>query len=85
MQAGNLYRQLDEAARARLVKAIATSLSRVSKDSIVAGSVAHFAAADQEYGARVAAAVRELRVEGGPAPDPTKESQVILPDPAPVG
>jgi catalase len=60
-QAGALYRVMDEAARARLVANIAGSLSQVSKDEIVARSVAHFQAADAEYGRRVAEAVAELR------------------------
>ncbi len=60
-QAGALYRVMDEAAQARLVANIAGSLSQVSKDEIVARSVAHFQAADAEYGRRVAEAVAELR------------------------
>lgn len=61
VQAGALYRVMDEAARARLVANIAGSLSQVSKDDIVERSVAHFRAADAEYGERVATAVAELR------------------------
>jgi len=61
VQAGALYRVMDEAARARLVANIADSLSQVSKDEIVERSVAHFRAADPEYGGRVATAVAELR------------------------
>ena len=61
VQAGGLYRVMDEAARARLVANIAGSLSQVSKDDIVERSVAHFRAADAEYGERVATAVAELR------------------------
>jgi len=60
-QAGALYRVMDEAARTRLVGNIAGSLSQVSKDEILERSVAHFRAADPEYGERVAAAVAELR------------------------
>jgi catalase len=60
-QAGALYRVMDEAARARLVANIAGSLSQVSKDEIVTRSVAHFRAADPEYGMRVADAVAKLR------------------------
>ena len=52
---------MDEAARARLVANIAGSLSQVSKDEIVARSVAHFTAADPEYGRRIAEAVAALR------------------------
>jgi catalase len=61
VQAGALYRVMDEAARARLIGNIAGSLSQVSKDDIVERSVAHFRAADPEYGERVAAAVAKLR------------------------
>jgi catalase len=61
VQAGALYRFMDVAARTRLVANIAGSLAQVSKDEIVTGSVAHFRAADPEYGERVAAAVAELR------------------------
>jgi catalase len=61
MQAGALYRVMDEAARARLVSNIAGSLSQVSKDDIIERSVVHFEKADAEYGARVRAAVAELR------------------------
>jgi catalase len=43
------------------VSSIAGSLARVSKDEIVTRSVAHFRAADPEYGERVASAVAELR------------------------
>jgi catalase len=63
VQAGALYRVMDEAARARLVANIAGSLSQVSKDEIVERSVAHFRAADAEYGERIAAAVAQLRGE----------------------
>jgi len=53
---------MDEAARARLVSSIAGSLAQVSKDEIVARSVAHFRAADPEYGERVATALAALRM-----------------------
>ena len=61
VQAGALYRVMDEAAQARLVANIAGSLSQVSKGEIVTRSVAHFCAADPEYGERVANAVAKLR------------------------
>jgi len=60
-QAGALYRVMDEAARARLVDAIADSLSKVSRDDIITRSVEHFRKADAEYGERVAAEVKERR------------------------
>jgi len=63
VQAGALYRVMDEAARARLVANIAGSLAQVSKDEIVERSVAHFRAADAEYGERVAVAVAQRRGE----------------------
>ncbi len=81
VQAGDLYRLLDEAAKTRLVKAIAGSLSQVSRDYIVSRSVAHFAAADPDYGARVEAEVKKLRAEGSGAPNPKAESSVALPNP----
>ncbi|GAA1998158.1 catalase [Nakamurella flavida] len=77
-QAGELYRLMDEPARQRLVTAIAGSLSRVSKEEIVSGSVAHFAAADPEYGARVEAAVKKLRAQGATADDPQKEAATMV-------
>ena len=61
VQAGALYRVMDEPARARLVTNIAGSLVQVSKDEIIERSVAHFRAADAEYGERIAAAVAQLR------------------------
>jgi catalase len=61
VQAGALYRVMDEAARARLVTNIAGSLSQVSKDDIITRSVEHFTKADPEYGERVAAAVAALQ------------------------
>ena len=80
VQAGNLYRLIVEPAKQRLVNAIAGSLSGVSRDYIVERSVAHFAKADAEYGARVAARVAELRAipHSGPQDDP---AAVILPSP----
>jgi len=61
VQAGALYRVMDEAARARLVNNIAASLSQVSRDDIIARSIAHFEKADPEYGARVREAVAKRR------------------------
>jgi len=61
VQAGALYRVMDEAARARLVSNIAASLSQVSRDDIIARSIAHFEKADPEYGARVREAVAKRR------------------------
>jgi catalase len=61
VQAGNLYRLMDEDAKQRLVGNIAGGLSRVSRDDILERSLGHFRAADPDYGERVARAVRALR------------------------
>ena len=61
VQAGALYRVMDEAARARLVSNIAGGLAQVSRDDVVERSIAHFEKADPEYGARVREAVTKLR------------------------
>ncbi|PTL78501.1 catalase [Vitiosangium sp. GDMCC 1.1324] len=61
VQAGNLYRLLSEDERERLVANIAGSLSQVSREDIITRSIAHFRNADEEYGARIAAAVHKLR------------------------
>ena len=45
VQAGALYRVMDEAARGRLVENLAGSLAQVSKSDVVERSVAHFASA----------------------------------------
>lgn len=64
-QAGDLYRLMDEAERDRLIEAIAGSLSGVQRtptgDAIIERSIAHFAAADPDYGDRVRSAVTALR------------------------
>ena len=61
VQAGALYRLMDEGERERLVANIAGSLGQVSRDDIVERSIGHFRAADPEYGARVEAAVKQVR------------------------
>ena len=61
VQAGMLWRLIPEEAKQRLVANIAGSLAQVSRDDVVERSIAHFHAADPQYGARVAAAVKELR------------------------
>jgi len=66
-QAGLLYRVLNPDERARLVGNLAGHLRQASRE-IQARQVAHFVAADAEYGARVAKAL-ELDV---PAPTRTK-------------
>ncbi|MFE4590767.1 catalase [Streptomyces laurentii] len=62
-QAGELYRLMSAAEQARLVSNIAGSLSQVSRDDVVEKCLAHFAAADAEYGRRVEEAVHALRAD----------------------
>lgn len=61
VQAGNLYRLMDEAQRKRLVDNIAGSLSQVSRQDIIDHSIQHFSNADKEYGNRITEAVNELK------------------------
>jgi catalase len=79
VQAGDLYRLIDEDARVRLIKAIGGSLSKVSRDDIIERAVANFTAADPEYGARVEAEVKKLRATAAKN-DPVHESAIIVPD-----
>ena len=65
VQAGDLYRLQKEEARRRLVDNIAGSLAQVTRDDVIARSVAHFRAADPEYGSRVAEAVALRRGRSG--------------------
>ena len=64
-QAGDLYRLQPADAQQRLVDNIATGLGEVSPgptgDGIVERSIAHFRAADPEFGDRVAQGVKERR------------------------
>jgi catalase len=60
-QAGELYRLMSAQERARLVANIAGSLAQVTRDDVMERNLAHFHAADPEYGTRVAEAVRALR------------------------
>jgi catalase len=61
VQAGALYRLMSADEQQRLVENIAGSLAQVSRDDIVARSIAHFRAADPSYGKRVEAGVKERR------------------------
>ena len=56
-----MYRLIAEDAKQRLVDAIADGLSQVSRDDIIERSIAHFRAADPDYGARVEQAVKARR------------------------
>ncbi|GLW53693.1 catalase [Kitasatospora phosalacinea] len=60
-QAGELYRLMTDAEKSRLIANLAGSLARVGRDDVVEKNLAHFHAADPEYGARLAAAVTALR------------------------
>jgi catalase len=57
VQAGNLYRMMDADAQLRLVLNIAASLGRVRHPEIRERSVAHFRAADQQFGQQLAVAI----------------------------
>ncbi len=52
---------MSEEERARLVANIAGGLSQVSREDVIEKNLAHFHAADPEYGKRVEAAVQALR------------------------
>src|SRR5262249_38494972 len=60
-QAGELYRLMSAEEKSRLIANIAGRLSQVSRDDIVEKNLAHFHAADPEYGRRLQEAVRALR------------------------
>ncbi|WP_406120329.1 catalase [Streptomyces sp. NBC_00989] len=60
-QAGELYRLMSPEERSRLVANIAGGLAQVSRDDVIERNLAHFHAADPEYGRRVEEAVHALR------------------------
>jgi catalase len=61
VQAGALYRLMDEAARARLIDNLAGSLAQVSRPDVVERSVGYFARADVELGSRLRDAIAAVR------------------------
>jgi catalase len=61
VQAGALYRLMDEAEKQRLAANIAGSLGLVTKDYIIEKAIGHFRKADAEYGERVSKAVAEKK------------------------
>ena len=65
-QAGELYRLMSADEKSRLVANIAGGLSQVSRDDVVEKNLAHFHAADADYGKRVEEAVRALLAERFP-------------------
>ena len=60
-QAGELYRLMSADEKDRLVANIAGGLSQVTRDDVIEKNLAHFHAADADYGRRVEEAVRALR------------------------
>ncbi|WP_392750416.1 catalase [Streptomyces sp. LN590] len=60
-QAGELYRLMSEDEKGRLVANIAGGLSQVTREDVIEKNLAHFHAADAEYGKRVEEAVRAPR------------------------
>lgn len=60
VQAGDLYRLMDDAAKGRLVSNIAGSLGQVTRPDIVERAIGHFRQADAGYGERVQSAVRAV-------------------------
>ena len=62
LQAGDLYRVMNEEEKRRLVANIAASLSQVSRDDIIERSIGYFRKADADYGDQVAKAVAKRRM-----------------------
>ncbi|MFI8437774.1 catalase [Streptomyces sp. NPDC079020] len=60
-QAGELFRLMSEDEKGRLVANIAGGLSQVTRDDVIEKNLAHFHAADADYGRRVEEAVHALR------------------------
>ncbi|WP_406407926.1 catalase [Streptomyces halstedii] len=60
-QAGELYRLMSADEKDRLIATIAGGLAQVTRDDVIEKNIAHFRAADPEYGARVEEAVHALR------------------------
>jgi len=63
VQAGNLYRVMDEEAKHRLIDNIAGQLAVVSRDDVIDRSISYFRKADADYGERLAKAVKALRAK----------------------
>jgi catalase len=61
VQAGALYRLMEEDEKQRLIANIAGNLGKVSRDDVIARALGHFRAADPDYGARLEAAVKAFR------------------------
>ena len=62
VQAGDLYRLMNEEEQRRLVANIAASLGQVSREDIIERSIGHFRKADPQYGNQVAKAVAKHRM-----------------------
>ncbi len=61
VQAGALYRVMNEDEKRRLIANIAESLSKVSKPEVIERSISYFAKADPDYGARLEKAVKSRK------------------------
>ncbi|MDB5732020.1 MAG: Catalase [Variovorax sp.] len=63
VQAGDLYRLMDEAAKERLVNTIAGGLGAVKRQDIVDRAIGYFRQADSDYGARLENAVKAVQAK----------------------
>jgi catalase len=63
VQAGALYRVMNEDARERLVANLAASFAQVRDQAVVDRCIAYLAQADKDYGARVEKAVKALKAK----------------------
>ena len=66
VQAGDLYRLMDAAAKGRLVSNMAGSLGQVVRADIVERAIGYFRQADADYGARLEKAIKavQARIKG---------------------
>jgi catalase len=63
VQAGNLYRLMEEAAKERLVENVTASLAQVSRKDIVERSIANFQRSDPDYADRIINALEQRLVQ----------------------
>jgi catalase len=63
VQAGDLYRLMDEEAKQRLVNNIAGGLGAVTRQDIIDRSVSYFRQADADYGARLDKAIKAVQAK----------------------
>lgn len=62
VQAGDLYRLMNEAEKQRLIGNISASLAKVSREDIIERSVERFSKADPDFGYRLAEALAKRRM-----------------------